>query len=79
MKFTIDGLDVHTEPITLAQLYCGCEKFFLGHDVYVDGLALCPNPDTCTGHQDGVTAVEDFVHTFVAGSRGVRREADQVA
>ncbi|WP_410570648.1 hypothetical protein [Amycolatopsis sp. cmx-4-61] len=77
--FTFDGLDFHTEPITLAQLYCGCEKFFLGHDVYVDGPALCPNPDTCTGHQDGVTAVEDLVQTFVTASRGVRQATEHVA
>jgi hypothetical protein len=63
--FTLDGFEFPTEPITLAALYCGCEKVYRGHDVQVDGLALCPQPETCTGHQNGITAIESLVQTFV--------------
>jgi hypothetical protein len=79
MTFTLDGFEFPTEPITLAALYCGCEKVYRGHDVHVDGLALCPQPETCTGHQNGITAIETLVHTFVVARRGVRQSAEAVA
>ncbi|WP_394622386.1 hypothetical protein JNUCC0626_50485 (plasmid) [Lentzea sp. JNUCC 0626] len=47
--FTFDGVVLRSEPITLAQLYCGCIKTYAGHDVQVNALALCPEPDTCPG------------------------------
>lgn len=75
----IDGVAVRCEPITLAHLYCGCTKFFAGHDVEIDALAWCPEPDTCPGtkksrqsYPDGyelaaLSAIESLVRTHVVG------------
>lgn len=65
--FTLDGVDLPSEPVTFASLYCGCIKAYAGHDIQVDDLALCPEPETCTEHQKGLTAVEAVTRTHVIG------------
>jgi hypothetical protein len=73
--FTLDGVVLRSEPITLAHLYCGCVKVYAGHDVQVDALAWCSEPDTCPGIAEqremypacyslaAATAVESLVRT----------------
>jgi hypothetical protein len=75
----IDGVAVRCEPVTLAQLYCGCTTFFAGHDVEIDALACCPEPDTCPGTQKtrecypagyelaALSAIQSLVRTHVVG------------
>lgn len=65
--FTLDGVDLRSAPITLARLYCGCIKTYAGHETQVDDLALCPEPATCTEHQNGMTAVEAVTQTHLVG------------
>jgi hypothetical protein len=65
--FTLDGVVLRGAPITLARLYCGCVKTYAGHETQVDDLALCPEPEACTEHQNGVTAVESAIPTYLVG------------
>lgn len=74
---TID--DLPRRPVTLARLYCGCVKFYAGHDIQVDALAVCPEPETCPGTQEvrgfyppgyelaSLSAVKSLVRTEVVG------------